>query len=348
MDGLTYVLPIRSPAGASPDRDLAAYLRFLAPLVDEVIVVDASSAGTATAHREAWVGVAVRHVPPDPAAASANGKAVGVHTGLRLARYEHVIVADDDVRHTAATLTTIRAGLAHADLVWPQNHFVPSPWHARWDTARTLLNRCGGLDYPGTVGVRRSWFAATGGYRTDVLFENLELLRTVRGGGGRVDVRLDLYVPRRPPSVGRFWEQRVRQAYDSFASPARLALELAVAPFVIDRLVRRGHRSLFATAIVAIGLAEVGRRRAGGRAIFPPTASLWAPAWLLERGICAWLAVLARLRGGVRYRGVRIRYAASRPQRRSGSGASTVSSVVRRSTSRMSGSAVASRDPSTR
>ena len=51
-----------------------------------------------------------------------------------------------------------------------------------------------------------------------------------------------------------------------------------------------------------MALAELGRRRAGGRAVFPASSSLLAPVWVLERGVCAWLAVLQRLRfGGVRY-----------------------------------------------
>ena len=46
----------------------------------------------------------------------------------------------------------------------------------------------------------------------------------------------------------------------------------------------------------------MGRRRGGGAAFFPATSSLLAPLWVLERGVCAWLAVLQRLRlGGVRY-----------------------------------------------
>jgi len=36
--------------------------------------------------------------------------------------------------------------LAGADLVGPQNFFDPLPWHARWDSARTLLNRASGGD----------------------------------------------------------------------------------------------------------------------------------------------------------------------------------------------------------
>ncbi len=35
---------------------------------------------------------------------------------------------------------------------------------------------------------------------------------------------------------------------------------------------------------------------------FPPARSLLAPLWVVERGVCIWLALLQRLRhGGVRY-----------------------------------------------
>jgi hypothetical protein len=66
-------------------------------------------------------------------------------------------------------------------------------------------------------------------------------------------------------------------------------------------------------AVVALGtvaLAEVGRRRAGGRSVFGPTAPLWALPWLAERSVCSWLAVARRLGGGVPYAGGRLRTAA--------------------------------------
>ncbi|UKJ64983.1 hypothetical protein H1Q78_06375 [Cellulosimicrobium cellulans] len=37
-------------------------------------------------------------------------------------------------------LSRYLAGLAsHAEVVVPQNVFAPMPWHARWDTARSLV-----------------------------------------------------------------------------------------------------------------------------------------------------------------------------------------------------------------
>jgi hypothetical protein len=53
-------------------------------------------------------------------------------------------------------------------------------------------------------------------------------------------------------------------------------------------------------AVTAVAVAEVGRRRGGGR-IFSGTGALFAPLWL-PRAVCGWLAVGARLpRGGVDY-----------------------------------------------
>src|SRR5690606_12193084 len=139
------------------------------------------------------------------------------------------------------------------------------------DTARSLLNRAVACDYPGTYAVRRSALLP-GGYDADVLFENLEMERTVRARGGVVLDRPDILVVRRPPEVRQFLDQRVRQAYDDLAQPGRLLLEAAVLPVLLGSR-HRGAAGLLALALV--GLAEAGRRRAGGRAVFPASSALW-------------------------------------------------------------------------
>jgi hypothetical protein len=195
----------------------------------------------------------------------------------------------------------------------PQNVFTtPMPWHARWDTARSLLNRALGTDYPGTLALRRTAFLAAGGYDGDVLFENLELIRTIAAAGGRVRVRRDLFVPRLPPTLDRFLEQRVRQAYDDFARPVRLVAALATLPLAAASIQRRRWDLLGAGVLASVALAEVGRRRDGGAEHVPANASLFAPLWLIERGACAWLALASRIvLGGCLYRATIIRRAAT-------------------------------------
>ena len=132
----------------------------------------------------------------------------GVFTGVRRASFEAVVIADDDVRYDEAALTRVAGLLRGHDLVRPQNYFDPMTWHAWWDSAPSLLNRAMGGDFPGTLGFRRSFFIAMGGYDGDTMFENLELIRTVAAAGGSEVVALDLFVARGPPSARGFWSQR--------------------------------------------------------------------------------------------------------------------------------------------
>ncbi|MFN8218450.1 MAG: hypothetical protein U0R71_17815 [Solirubrobacterales bacterium] len=311
----SYLVPVRWADGA--DRaSLASYLAELAPRCAETIVVDGSPAEVFAANRAAFAPHVTAHLAPDPAAACLNGKVAGVMTAARRASRQALVIADDDVRYEPGELRRALELLAGADLVRPQNYFDPLPWHARWDTARSLLNRALGRDFPGTLAVRRSLLLGAGGYDGDVLFENLELIRTVAAAGGTELAPLDLFVLRLPPSARHFLSQRVRQAYDDFALPPRMGLWLALVPGLAVAAATRRPRAPLLAALAAVALAERGRRRAGGAGVFPPTASLLAPAWLLERGVCSWLAVASRARrGGVRYAGSTIRRAANSRRR---------------------------------
>lgn len=305
----SYILPTRASA---PRSDLTPYLQALANHV-EVLVVDGSSADVFAAHARMWVAP-VRHLAVDPDCGGLNGKVNGVVTGLRHASHDHVVIADDDVRYDTSALARLVALLDEADVVVPQNYFDPLPWHARWDTARSLINRALAVDHPGTLGVRRR--AVAPGYDGDVLFENLELIRTAVARGATVRAAPDLFVRRLPCSSAHFRSQRVRQAYDSLAQPARLLAELAILPLLVV-VARRGPvLGPVAGAVGACTVAEVGRWRAHGRDVFPATASLFAPLWVLERGICSWLALANRwLRGGVPYAGNRFQRAATSARR---------------------------------
>lgn len=311
----SYVLPLRW-AEPGPIGELSAYLRTVAGAGGEVLVVDGSPASVFAEHATALRGIA-RHLAPHPDLDFAMGKVNGVLTGARECSCELVVLADDDVRYDPQTLRRTVALLDRADLVRPQNYFDELPWHARWDTARSLLNRVFTGDpafpvgdFPGTLAVRRSALLATG-YDGDALFENLELMRTIRAAGGRVATPLDLYVARRPPSAAHFVSQRVRQAYDDFAIPGRIGAFLALIPLAAGPARRGRARRLLVGALASMALAEIGRRRAGGAARFPLSGTLLAPAWVAERSLCSWLALGARLRGGVLYGGRRLRRSAT-------------------------------------
>jgi hypothetical protein len=302
-----YLLPLRW-ADDTGLEELVRYLERLSGWID-VTVVDGSDEALFRRHA-AVLPVGVRHLRPE-AWPGRNGKVAGVMTGVRHARHGRVVIADDDVRYGRAELMRVLALLDNADLVRPQNYFLELKWHTRWDTARTLINRALGSDYPGTLAVRRVPLLAAGGYDGDVLFENLQLIRTIRAADGRIVDAPEVFVGRMAPTARHFWGQRVRQAYDDFGQPGRLICELSLLPLIL--LLARWPVALAIFACTACGVAECGRRRDGGRAVFPPTLAMWAPAWVLERAVCVWLAVGTRLRGGIRYAGVRILHAATAP-----------------------------------
>jgi hypothetical protein len=303
MMSLNYLLPIRR----EDDGDIAELAGYLNGLSDwaQVIVVDGSPPKVFDAHR-ALLKPAVTHVRPAGDVRFRNGKVNGVVTGFRLCGSDKVVIADDDVRYEPAQLHRLELALDSAELVRPQNYFRPLPWHARWDTARSLLNRAViGTDFPGTLAVRLTPRLRADGYDGDVLFENLELIRTIRAAGGRERLMPDLFVRRLPPSAGHFVRQRVRQAYDSFAQPGRMISELALLPAFV--LLARRPRRLGGLLGAAMVVAEVGRRRSRGQVVFGPEAVWFTPAWLAERSVCSWLALANRvLFGGVRYSGGRI------------------------------------------
>ena len=312
------VIPLKwgsDPGEACRVEEMRWYLDGMRRTVAHITVVDGSPGPARLAHQAAWSPYA-RIISPDddverPArhpAPGLNGKVVGALTGIRAARHERVVLADDDVRHTRSSLCALVAALDDADLVRPVNVFDAWPWQARWDGARNLLNVALATDWPGTFGMRRSTVLACGGWSPEVLFENLELWRTVLAAGGRAVPRPDVTVWRRPPDVAHFWSQRVRQAYDDLAQPGRLVAELAILP-VVGLTAARSPRVFGLLCGTVVLVAAHGRRRLGVDRV-PPSVPLWAPVWVLERGVCVWLAVCLRLAGGVRYHGGTLRVAA--------------------------------------
>jgi hypothetical protein len=302
---LTYVLPLKASCPADPE--LSRYVAWLGSLMD-VVVVDGSPGPVFAVNANRWHD-RVRHLPVR--SRSLNGKVAGVCDGVSAARTPWVIVADDDVRYDEDALRAVADLLSRHDVVVPQNYFAPARWHTHWDTGRTLINRALRSDYSGTIAMRRDAFVSTRGYCGAVLFENLELIRTLLAHGFEVHHARDLFVARRPPSARHFAGQRVRQAYDSLAQPTRLAAELVLLPlFAIG--VSRSRAFAPAAALACMAVAEVGRRRDGGRRVFSWLATVSAPLWVAERAVCSWAAVGSFLRGGVRYAGRRLRTAAHR------------------------------------
>ena len=81
-----------------------------------------------------------------------------------------------------------------ADLVRPQNYFGPCPGTPAGTRPGPCSTAALGARLSGTLGSPPLRIVGMGGYDGDVLFENLELIRTVRAAAARSTSPLDLYV----------------------------------------------------------------------------------------------------------------------------------------------------------
>lgn len=107
--------------------------------------------------------------------------------------------------------------LATHDMVRPQNYFSPLPLWAQTEAARMLINRAwlAEGDYSGTLGIRRASILKVGHCDGNVLFDNDEIVRHFRFHGARICSMHALFTLKRPPTFGKWVEQRPRQASSS-------------------------------------------------------------------------------------------------------------------------------------
>lgn len=297
MKRCTYLLPIRranfSVAEAS---ELAVYFGSLIAASCDVLVVDGSSASVFQQNDEIWRAVC-RHEKVDHSFGYLNDKVNGIHTGVRLAATEKIILGDDDIRYSAAEIDRLRELLDKFEIVRPQNYFAPLPWWGRMEAARMLINRATLriADYPGTCAFLRTTMLRVGHYDGDVLFDNEEMIRHFAREGASINYASDLFVRKRPPSFQKWMEQRPRQAYEDFELRAKTALFLSLPAFAIWIALATGWKSLLVYLMClsfgAVLLAGIGRSRGIASKYFPISICFFAPLWIFERSLSTYWAL---------------------------------------------------------
>jgi hypothetical protein len=300
----TYILPIRRVRPLREDTDdLAQYFRDLAHAGCEVVVVDGSSPEVFAEHHRAWRDVC-RHVIVDPKYKYLNGKVNGVHTGVDLANFESIVLADDDIRYTSEDIGRVYDLLNRHEMVRPQNYLSPLPWWGRTEAARMLINR-GVLktgDYPGTCAFRRSTCLRVGHYDGDVLFDNEEIVRHFVLNGAEVCYALGLFILKRPPAFRKWMEQRPRQAYEDFEMRAKTLVFMSLLPIGITLDLVNGARAVLGflsfVSVSAVLLACRGLWRNKAYKSFPAYVILYAPLWVLERALSVYWALYWRMAHG--------------------------------------------------
>ena len=301
----TYLLPVRRVA--YDEIEAAKLRRYFDTVVAErceIIVIDGSPPDVFAQNKTAF-GNVCRHKAVDRRYRYLNDKVNGVHTGMALASFEKIILADDDIRYRAGQIAEVLQLLDNYEVVRPQNFLRPLPWWAKMESARMLINRATlrAADYPGTCAFRRSAFLACGHYDGDVLFDNEEIIRHFAQHGCAIAYANDLFVRRRPPTFRKWLEQRPRQAYEDFAMRSKTALFFGLPWLLIATALRFGLRGILSFIVVvslgSIFIAWRGRARGRAARFFPLQCCFFAPLWIAERmGSTYWALYWFLTRGG--------------------------------------------------
>jgi hypothetical protein len=306
----TYVLPIRRTQFNSGDAiGLKSYFEMLNEAGCEVIVANGSSPHVFNQYADIF-GATCRHLPVDRRFGYLNDKANGIYTGVEHASCDRIILADDDVRYTAANIQAITRLLDHNDLVRPQNFIDPLPWWAKMEAARMLINRAvlRAADYPGTCAFRRGRMLAAGRYDGDVLFDNEEIIRHLAQSGCTLAYANDLLVHKVAPTFRKWTEQRPRQAYEDFGMRFKTALFFTLLPLFVIIGALFGIAGLafflFTVSGLATLVATLGRAHGIARKFFPANCCFFAGLWVFERTLSSYWALYWYLsRGGFPFGG---------------------------------------------
>jgi hypothetical protein len=275
----------------------------------EVIVANGSSADVFNQYADV-LRATCRHLAVDRRFGYFNDKANGIYTGIEAASCDRIILADDDVRYTAANIQAITRLLDDNDVVRPQNFIDPLPWWAKMEAARMLINRAllRGADYPGTCAFGRDRMLAAGRYDGDVLFDNEEIIRHLAQSGCTLAYANNLFVHKLAPTFRKWTEQRPRQAYEDFGMRFKTVLFFALLPLFLITAALFGIAGLafffFTVSLLATLVAARGRARGNARQFFPPNCCLFAGLWVFERTLSSYWALYWYLsRGGYPFGG---------------------------------------------
>lgn len=266
-------------------------------------MVDGSPPEVFAQHSAIWAN-SCRHEAVDRRFGYMNDKVNGIHTGVERASCEKIILADDDIRYTAADVEMMCGLLDEFEVVRPQNYLSPLPWWARMEAARMLINRATIRigDYPGTCAFRRSTMLRVGHYDGDVLFDNEEIIRHFATAGASIDYAIDFFIHKRPPQLAKWKEQRPRQAYEDFGLRAKTAFFVALPVLIFVSGIAAGFLGLLLVAalisLIAVGVAALGRGQGNAAEFFPAWVPFYAPLWVFERAGSTYWALYWLLRHG--------------------------------------------------
>lgn len=257
----------------------------------------------------------VKHIMPDPTyRTGANDKLNGIYAALEYCTYEKILLIDDHYRVSKNTLEQLIPFYEIYDCFKMMPKFDKFPVSA-------LLDLCGMyiiniLDpkkqYCGHLCFNKTHITKFGFPSRDSLFDELaietHLKKNKCSTGYLKNVALEAV---QNISTKRFWEQRIRYAYENMALPIRFAIYLSILPILISLLIMNPLLAVcfaISLSMAVLLLAFIGQMIYGKKNV-PRFSFLLSPIWFWFYPFTSWIAIVKYFSGGVMFGGRKIKKA---------------------------------------
>jgi cellulose synthase/poly-beta-1,6-N-acetylglucosamine synthase-like glycosyltransferase len=257
----------------------------------------------------------LKHLRPDSIYRTGNNdKLNGIFAALKYSEYDKILLVDDHYRVSKSTLINL------VPLYDTYDCFKMMPKFQHFPVS-VLIDLCGMYvvnlidpkkQYCGHLCFKKTCIEKYGFPNRNSLFDELAIemhIKKHRCTVGYIrNVSLEAV---QNISMKKFWEQRVRYAYENMAFPTRFVFSLLILPgifllsilnFKIALLIIL-FLSIIITAVAGMGQLLYGKN------ISPWYTFLFAPMWFWFYPITSWIAVVKYFTGGVMFGGNKIKNA---------------------------------------
>ena len=234
-----------------------------------------------------------------------NGKLNSVKAALQYVNHELVLLLDDDYRPSITTIRAFKNTLRDNSCLKSMVVYIDPK-------ISDLVNSCGIFfinfttshrQFCGHLGFKKKDFQEVGFPSHDVLFDELAIELQFRKAGKKVGYDPNVYLEMITHGLGKFWEQRVRYAYENLAYPLRFIFFLMILPVSILLGVYNIYILLFAVLAMSImvwAITFIGQKRYA-RERYPKLTWVYGVIWFWIYPFCTWIALFYFLRGGIKF-----------------------------------------------
>lgn len=316
---LSIIIPVKLEYG----RDVVEFVKYIHLLSDQMAHYEYEIIISNESNNEVFEYVnnemknhsKVKHILPNPTyRTGANDKLNGIYAALDYCTYEKILLVDDHYRVSKSTIEKLIPLYETYDCFKMMPKFDKFPLSA-------LLDLCGMyiinlLDskkqYCGHLCFKKTHIMKFGFPNRDSLFDELAIEMHLKENkcctGYIKNVSLEAV---QNISIKKFWEQRVRYAYENMALPIRFTMFLSILPILILLLAINQLLALcfviFLTTAVIL-LAYIGQIIYGKKNV-PRFSFLLSPMWFWFYPFTSWIAIVKYFSGGVMFGGRKIKKA---------------------------------------